>query len=146
MDDNAVLKLYSSLNKTQIINGYKKYLEENKRFRKRNDGIRGKPSKLERPKIGEEVYSWKQFKKLPKASIIVYTFSQGCDVAYLSGLLDNGYFEQLKIEKAKAREQRTKIPSHYRKHRKIQVIEMGRYGKMVSKYYWPEELKQREEE
>ncbi len=142
MDDNAVLELYGKLNKTQIINGYKKYLEENKRFRKKNDGYKGNiPSKLERPKIGDTVYSWRQFKKLPKASVIVYTFSQGCDVKFLSKLLDNGFFSNKKHKPPQK-----KLPSHYRKRRKVQVIEMGRYGKMVSKYYWPHELKQREEE
>jgi len=95
MNDDAVLKLYEELNKTQIINAYKKYLEDNKRYRKKNDGFKGRGQpKLERPRISNVTLSWREFKRLPKASVIVHTFSEGCDTLYLTSLKNKGFFKE----------------------------------------------------
>ena len=49
---------------------------------------------LERPKISGEVYSWKEFSRLPKDVVILHTFVSGVDKEYITELTDKGFFKK----------------------------------------------------
>ncbi|QDP59665.1 MAG: hypothetical protein GOVbin1753_98 [Prokaryotic dsDNA virus sp.] len=75
---------YDSLYKSDILKAIKKYLSENNRKRTRADGFgRKRGNGLERPKIGNVYYSWRQFARLKKDVVLVYAISIGCDYDYI---------------------------------------------------------------
>ena len=90
---SKAVSIFKNTPKSNIIKAYRHYLKTNKRWRKKNDGF-GKKNycNLERPKINGEVYSWRQFAKLPKESVIVHVFTEGCDSGYLENLTEKGFF------------------------------------------------------
>tara|TARA_B100000287_G_scaffold376708_1_gene378023 strand:- start:354 stop:665 length:312 start_codon:yes stop_codon:yes gene_type:complete len=79
---------YAKLNKSQLIDAYRIWLEENKRFSKN----KRKEGKYPHPIINGEKYSWRQFERLPRDAILVFIFTEGCDIKYLSKLEQLQFF------------------------------------------------------
>tara|TARA_R100000781_G_C4069636_1_gene124052 strand:+ start:845 stop:1144 length:300 start_codon:yes stop_codon:yes gene_type:complete len=80
---------YNSIHKSDIIKALKQYLRENNRKRIKADGFgRRRGNGLERPKIGKDYYSWRQFARLKKDIVLVYAISVGCDYQYITNKRD----------------------------------------------------------
>ena len=92
---NDIIDFYKNVRKDDLISAYKHYLRTNNKKRKKGDGF-GKMhgNGLERPKISREVYSWKEFSRLPKDVVILHTFVSGVDKEYITELTDKGFFKK----------------------------------------------------
>lgn len=89
-EEEEVKTQYESIHKSDIIKAIKKYFVENDRKRTKADGFgRCRGNGLERPKIGKEYYSWRQFAKLKKDIVLVYAISIGCNYDFIVKTKEN---------------------------------------------------------
>jgi hypothetical protein len=82
-------EVYEKLNKSTLIKIYRNYMKENKQYSKN----RKKEGPLVRPEINGETFSWAEFRRLPRDAILVYVFTKGCNLEYMSQL-DASFFTE----------------------------------------------------
>jgi hypothetical protein len=85
-----IVKMYKQLEKDQLIKAWKLYLQENKKSRNPRDGFNSRGNGLERPKINNKIMSWKEFNKLPKDALVVFTYTNGLDANTLKRYIEEG--------------------------------------------------------
>lgn len=90
MDD---VEMYTQLHKGELIDVYRHMLLEKEMFApKHNDGWgvnKTQPRCLRRPKINGEVIAWRQFRRLPKAVVVVHIYMDGVNPDYLRNYLES---------------------------------------------------------
>lgn len=88
------IMIFKDTNKGNLIRGYREWLRQNKKWGTKKEGFKT-ISNLQRPKINDVYISWKAFGNLPKESIIVHVFTEGCDAEYLNALQEAGFYNKV---------------------------------------------------
>ena len=89
MSDAIVI--FKQTSKSDLIKGYREWLRQNKKWGTRKEGFK-QVSDLKRPKINNVHMSWTEFRRLPKESIVVHIFTEGCNAEFLTALKEAGFY------------------------------------------------------
>lgn len=92
------IEIYTQLHKSTLIEIYRHMLRERDLWAPQtNDGWKQSkthPRCLKRPKINGEITAWRQFRRMPKAVVIVCVYMDGVNPDYLQNYLSENQIEE----------------------------------------------------
>ena len=82
---SEVVDIFKKIPKSDLIKVYRHKLKEEGKFSRAG---------VNRPTVNGKRMSWNEFERLPKAAIIVHTFTEGCDVPFIVKMTQEGFFNK----------------------------------------------------